>query len=287
MAATMSITLDYGSWPGDEGDTTESATSREPSPARYHLDQRNEYGQNSSYTSRGRDLTTLGIAHLFSGSDETVPDQDLLTAEMNAASSAHISDNFSHPPNLPRGSQGTTHISGATYPDNSPVIDLTDSPPQASARPTTTTTTTPWRTSSPTRSLQHPTMPPTLRSQAQSRRSPPASSPPHHTDERPTKRRRIHERPPETSNAVQQPPPVRNDSIQEVEAVDLTEVNDESDLSKAISKQQQDAVQSQMKQTQGDDPPGRTPLSSYKCPICMDTPEDATSTVCGKQTTFG
>ncbi|ERF68270.1 hypothetical protein EPUS_02726 [Endocarpon pusillum Z07020] len=276
----MSITLDYGSWLGDEGDTTDSATSREPSPARYHLDQRSEYGQNSSYTSRGRDPTTLEIARLFSDSDETVPDQDLLTAEMNAASSARISDNFSHPPpNLPRGSQGTNHISGATDTDDSPVIDLTDSPPQASTRPTTTTT--PWRTSSPTRSLQHPTMPPTLRSQAQSRRSPQASSPPHHTDERPTKRQRIHERPPETSPAVQQPQPVRNDSIQEVEAVDLTEVNDESDLSKAISKQQQDAVQSQMKQTQGDDPPGRTPLSSYKCPICMDTPEDATSTVCG------
>ena len=275
MAATMNITLDYGSWPGDERDTTESATSREPSPARYPLDQRNDYGQHSSYTSRGREPATLELTHLFSDSDETVPDQDLLTAEMNAASSANTSDNFSH---LPRG---TNHlITNATYTDDSPVIDLTDSPPQASTRPTTTTT--PWRTSSPTRSHQHPTMPPTLRSQAQSRRSPPASSPPHHADERPTKRRRIHERPSEISPALQQPQPVRNDSIQEVEAVDLTEVNDESDLSRAISKQQQDAVQSQMRQTQGDDPPGRTPLSSYKCPICMDTPEDATSTVCGK-----
>lgn len=280
MAATMNISLDYGAWTGDEGDTTESATSCEPSPALYPLDRTNEYGQNSSF--RGRAPTTLGVAHLFSDPDETVPDQDLLTAEMNMASSGNTTHNFSHPPIPPPGNQGTNHFaSGATYTHDSPVIDLTDSPPRSSTRPTTSTPS--WRTSQSTRYLQQSTMPPTLRSQAQSRRSPPASSPPPHTDERSTKRRRIHERQPEMLPAVQPPQPVTNDSIEEVEAVDLTEVNNESDLSKAIAKQQQDAVQSQMKDTQGDDPPGRTPLSSYKCPICMDTPEDATSTVCGKQ----
>ncbi len=275
----MNISLNYGAWTGDEGDTTESASSHEPSPAPYPLDRTDEYGQNSSY--RGREPTTLGFAHLFSDSYETVPDQDLLTAEMNMASSANTSNSFSNPPNPPGGSQGANYFaSGTTHSHDSPVIDLTDSPPQPSARPTTNTT--PWRTSPPARSLQQSTIPPTLRSQAQSRRSLPTSSPPHRTDERATKRRRIHERQPEMLPAVQQPQPVRIDSIEEVEAVDLTEVNDESDLAKAISKQQQDAVQSQMKETQGDDAPGRTSLSSYKCPICMDTPEDATSTVCGK-----
>ena len=68
---------------------------------------------------------------------------------------------------------------------------------------------------------------------------------------------------------------------QGVEAVDLTEVNDAADLSKALSKQRQDAIQAQMKQYQGSEVAGRTPLTSYKCPICMDTPEDATTTTCG------
>ena len=68
---------------------------------------------------------------------------------------------------------------------------------------------------------------------------------------------------------------------QDVEAVDLTEVNSATDLSKALSKQRQDAIQAQMKQNQGSEAAGRTPLTSYKCPICMDTPEDATTTVCG------
>ena len=41
-----------------------------------------------------------------------------------------------------------------------------------------------------------------------------------------------------------------------------------------------------MKQNQGSEPAGRTPLASYKCPICMDTPEDATTTTCGELSPF-
>ena len=67
----------------------------------------------------------------------------------------------------------------------------------------------------------------------------------------------------------------------EIEAVDLTGVNDATGLSQALSKQRQDAVRAQMQQTKNEEPAGRTPLSSYKCPICMDTPEDATTTICG------
>jgi hypothetical protein len=73
---------------------------------------------------------------------------------------------------------------------------------------------------------------------------------------------------------------------QDVEAVDLTDVNNATDLSKALSKQRQDAIQAQMKQNQGSEPAGRTPLTSYKCPICMDTPEDATTTICGELSPF-
>lgn len=73
----------------------------------------------------------------------------------------------------------------------------------------------------------------------------------------------------------------RPDVTPAVEAVDLTDVNTAAELSKALSKQRQDAIQAQMKQNQGSEPLGRTPLSSYKCPVCMETPEDATSTICG------
>ena len=73
----------------------------------------------------------------------------------------------------------------------------------------------------------------------------------------------------------------RQASLHEIEAVDLTEVNDASDIAKALAKQRQDAIQAQTAATQGSDSVGRTAFSSYKCPVCMDTPEDATATICG------
>ena len=63
-----------------------------------------------------------------------------------------------------------------------------------------------------------------------------------------------------------------------IESVDLTEVNDASMLSKALSKQREDAVKAQMAQ---DAETGRSALTAYKCPVCMDTAVDATSTICG------
>ena len=83
------------------------------------------------------------------------------------------------------------------------------------------------------------------------------------------------------SNRPNEPSQYTPDTPQEVEAVDLTEVDDASDLSRALSKQRQDTIQAQMKRDRGRESSGRTPLSSYKCPICMDTPEDATVTSCG------
>jgi len=63
-----------------------------------------------------------------------------------------------------------------------------------------------------------------------------------------------------------------------IESVDLTEVSDASMLSKALSKQREDAVKAQMAQ---DAEKGRSALTAYKCPVCMDTAVDATSTICG------
>jgi hypothetical protein len=62
-----------------------------------------------------------------------------------------------------------------------------------------------------------------------------------------------------------------------IESVDLTEVDDNAGLSAALAKQRQDAILAQNSGTES----GRTTLTAYKCPVCMDTPTDATSTVCG------
>lgn len=58
--------------------------------------------------------------------------------------------------------------------------------------------------------------------------------------------------------------------------VDLTE--GPSALSKTLAKQREDAVKAQ----QGTEHEGgRSLLTAYRCPVCMDTPVDATSTACG------
>ncbi len=62
-----------------------------------------------------------------------------------------------------------------------------------------------------------------------------------------------------------------------VDEVDLTAVDDPASLSAALSKQREDAIIAQNPGTEA----GRTPLTAYKCPVCMDTPTDATSTACG------
>ncbi len=62
-----------------------------------------------------------------------------------------------------------------------------------------------------------------------------------------------------------------------IESVDLTGVDDNAGLSAALAKQREDAILSQNPGTEA----GRTPLTAYKCPVCMDVPTDATSTICG------
>ncbi|KAJ5098573.1 hypothetical protein N7532_005574 [Penicillium argentinense] len=66
-----------------------------------------------------------------------------------------------------------------------------------------------------------------------------------------------------------------------IDAIDLTEVDSSSELAKSLSKQREDAVKSQQTGSHDEETKARSLLGAYKCPICMDTPEDATSTACG------
>lgn len=70
--------------------------------------------------------------------------------------------------------------------------------------------------------------------------------------------------------------------LSELDAVDLTQVDGPAELTNTLAKQREDAVKAQMDMAKLTDEGGRTSLTSYKCPVCMDTPEDATVTVCGK-----
>lgn len=104
-------------------------------------------------------------------------------------------------------------------------------------------------------------------------------------EDRPIKRQRLGSSRPSTlldqpALAPQQPEAEPPGDVA-IEEVDLTEVNDPSSLAKALSKQREDAVKAAQQSTSADDGEGRTVLTSYKCPICMDVLEDATSTVCG------
>lgn len=64
------------------------------------------------------------------------------------------------------------------------------------------------------------------------------------------------------------------------EPVDLTAGDEPAALAKALTKQREDAVMAQ-RAAEHESREGGTALRAYKCPVCMDTPVDATSTVCG------
>lgn len=68
------------------------------------------------------------------------------------------------------------------------------------------------------------------------------------------------------------------EEAEQIEAIDLTEIDGVSSLDKALAKQREDAVRAQQSQ---EEEKGRSILTAFKCPVCMDTPVDATSTVCG------
>lgn len=62
-----------------------------------------------------------------------------------------------------------------------------------------------------------------------------------------------------------------------IESIDLTAVDEETSAADILAKQRLDAVASQKVLSET----GRTALTSYKCPICMETPTDITATICG------
>ncbi|PLB38096.1 uncharacterized protein BDW47DRAFT_31609 [Aspergillus candidus] len=64
------------------------------------------------------------------------------------------------------------------------------------------------------------------------------------------------------------------------ESIDLTAGDESSALAKALAKQREDAVMAQ-RAAEHESRERGTALRAYKCPVCMDTPVDATSTVCG------
>lgn len=80
--------------------------------------------------------------------------------------------------------------------------------------------------------------------------------------------------PPSSSSSTSSSPSVK-DAV--IESVDLTGVDDNATLSAVLAKQRQDAILAQNQGTES----GRTSLTAYKCPVCMETPTDATSTICG------
>lgn len=124
--------------------------------------------------------------------------------------------------------------------------------------------------------------PPSGQSSEQSTRQSPgqASSHPVH-EPRGVKRRRPSDSTPGADSSTSSSSTARaagNTDVEGIESVDLTEVNDESALAKALAKQREDAVKAQ---SSSEERKGRSILTSFKCPVCMDTPTDATSTICG------
>ncbi|KAJ5152277.1 hypothetical protein N7492_010572 [Penicillium capsulatum] len=84
-----------------------------------------------------------------------------------------------------------------------------------------------------------------------------------------TKRRRVDDSP------ISRP---HNRRETTVESVDLTELDASSSLAKTLAKQREDAIKAQQS---ADLEKAQSVLTEYRCPVCMDIPENATSTICG------
>ena len=99
---------------------------------------------------------------------------------------------------------------------------------------------------------------------------------PSDSEERERKRRRTSNDASPTSSTVASD----SENIEPLESIDLTEIDGSSSLAKALAKQREDAVKAQQVEKEEK---GRSVLTAFKCPVCMDTPVDATTTVCGMQ----
>ena len=207
----------------------------------------------------------------------------------------------SHPQDFPQAFENVNRAVQTTQQafQDGQVVDLTDSPPASPLHPSamppqtrrrsgpsTTATTIHELSSSPPDHIATSSQPrhafdptrsallPNIHDHIESRRR--SAEQPHRA-----KRRRLEPNREEEDSDVRFERSQPAEPAPEIEAVDLTGVHDATGLSQALSKQRQDAVRAQMEQAKDEEPAGRTPLSSYKCPICMDTPEDATTTICG------
>ncbi|KAL4802062.1 hypothetical protein BDV18DRAFT_164241 [Aspergillus unguis] len=64
-----------------------------------------------------------------------------------------------------------------------------------------------------------------------------------------------------------------------IESIDLTDVDGTSAIAKVLAKQREEAVDAQP--LLGDSGDARSRLTAYKCPICLESPTNATTTICG------
>ncbi|KAJ5178155.1 Zinc finger RING-type [Penicillium coprophilum] len=63
-----------------------------------------------------------------------------------------------------------------------------------------------------------------------------------------------------------------------IETIDMTDDSGAAALARAVAKQQEDAIKAQAEEERISK---LSAILAYKCPICMETPVDATSTSCG------
>lgn len=63
-----------------------------------------------------------------------------------------------------------------------------------------------------------------------------------------------------------------------IETIDMTDDSSAAALARTVAKQREDAIKAQASEERGSN---LSAILAYKCPICMETPVDATSTSCG------
>ena len=101
------------------------------------------------------------------------------------------------------------------------------------------------------------------------------SQPPSDQDSRATKRPRLGDSDTTSTSNIQ----TQSEDDSSTELVDLREGDEGSTaLAKTLSKQREDAIRAQQ---EAEHEKGRSLLTAFRCPICIEPPVDATTTVCG------
>ncbi|KAJ6139328.1 hypothetical protein N7471_005814 [Penicillium samsonianum] len=67
-------------------------------------------------------------------------------------------------------------------------------------------------------------------------------------------------------------------SEEHIETIDMTDDSGAAALARTVAKQREDAIKAQ---ASAESDSNLSAILAYKCPICMETPVDATSTSCG------